>query len=81
MVTWPLREVLVRIGDLLERADLERDLIDEYAVLVMRLAHAFGGRGMDGGERMVIGAVRGEDRDGLAVAFDLSVSRKPSTST
>ena len=65
-----LREILVGIGDFLERADLERDLVHEHAVLVMRLAHALGGRGVNGGERMVVGAVRGEHCDRLAVALD-----------
>jgi hypothetical protein len=72
-----LREIVVRVGNLLERADLERDLVDVHAVLVVRLAHAFGSRSVDSGKRMMIGAVRGEDRVDLAVAPDYVGLAKP----
>ena len=63
-----LREIVVGVGDFLERADLEGDLIDQHAVLVVRLADTLGGRGVNRGERMVVGTVRGEHRDRLAVS-------------
>ena len=58
------------VGDLFEGADLERDLVHQHAVLVVRLANALGRRGVNGGERMVIGPMRGEHRNRLAVALD-----------
>ena len=43
----------------------------------MRLADTLGGGGVNGGEGMVIGAVRGEDRDRLAVTLDYVRLTKP----
>ena len=59
----------MRVGDFLEGADLERYLVDEYAVLVVCPADALGGGGVNGGKGMVVGPVRGEDRDRLAIPF------------
>ena len=77
----PLPEIFVRVDNLLQRADLKRDLVDQHAVLVMRLADALGGRGVDGGQRMVVGAVQVNTATGWPSRTTVSVWRNPSMST